>query len=126
MIPGSEQVIIINNFGELSRLYSVGTIIFCGASLVPLGGQNPLEAAAWGKAVFYGPYMDDFLDAKAILEENNAGIQVSDPEMLAEKALEFLKDPELLKEYGTRARQAVRQNQGAAERHARVIADLVR
>ena len=122
----SEQVIIINNFGELSRLYSVGTIIFCGASLVPLGGQNPLEAAAWGKAVFYGPYMDDFLDAKAILEENNAGIQVSDPEMLAEKALEFLKDPELLKEYGTRARQAVRQNQGAAERHARVIADLVR
>ncbi len=122
----SEKVILINTFGELFRLYSVGTIIFCGASLVPLGGQNPLEAAAWGKAVLYGPFMDDFLDAKAVLNENDAGIQVSNPEMLADRAIQLLKNPGLLHEYGARARQAVRKNQKVAERHAQEIVKLAR
>src|SRR4030042_883945 len=116
-----EQVVIIDRFGELFKLYSVGTIIYCGASLVPLGGQNPLEAAVWGKAILYGPYMEDFLDAKALLDANSSGIQVSSPEMLAEKILSLLKDPDLLKNYSTRAREAVLRNRNAGERHARVI-----
>ena len=120
-----KPVIIMNTFGELFKLYSVGTIVFCGASLVPLGGQNPLEAAVWGKVVFYGPSMEDFLDAKALLEEVGAGIPVSSPEMLAEKALWFLNHPDALKTSGERAREAVLRNQNAAENHARVIAELI-
>jgi len=120
-----EPVVIINTFGELFRLYSVATIVFCGASLVPLGGQNPLEAAVWGKAVFYGPSMEDFLDAKAVLEEVGAGIPISSPEMLAEKAIWFLGHPDALKTCGARAREAVRRNQNAAKKHAKVIAGLL-
>ena len=121
----TKPIIIMNTFGELFKLYSVGTIVFCGASLVPLGGQNPLEAAVWGKVVFYGPSMEDFLDAKALLEEVGAGIPVSNPEMLAEKALWFLNHPDALKTSGERAREAVLRNQNAAEKHARVIAKLI-
>ena len=121
----TEPVVIINTFGELFRLYSVGTVVFCGASLVPLGGQNPLEAAVWGKVVFYGPSMEDFLDAKSLLEEVGAGIAVSSPEMLAEKAIWFIRHPDALKTYGARAREAVIRNQDAAEKHARVIAGLI-
>ena len=121
----TEPAVIINTFGELFKLYSVGTVVFCGASLVPLGGQNPLEAAVWGKVVFYGPSMEDFLDAKALLEDVGAGVPVSSPEMLAEKAIWFLKNPDALKTYGDRAREAVIRNQNAAEKHARVIAGLV-
>jgi 3-deoxy-D-manno-octulosonic-acid transferase len=124
-VKRTEQVVIINRFGELFKLYSIGTIIFCGASLVPLGGQNPLEAAVWGKAIFYGPHMDDFLDAKALLDANDSGIQVSSPKMLAEKAISLLKAPDLLKNYGARAREAVLKNRNAGERHARVISDLI-
>lgn len=127
-IPGTrrtEPVVIMNTFGELFKLYSVGTIIFCGASLVPLGGQNPLEAAVWGKPVFYGPSMEDFLDAKSLLEEVEAGVTVSGPEMLAEKAIWFLSHPDTLKTHGARAREAVIRNQNAAERHANVIARLL-
>lgn len=122
---GSERtasIVIMNTFGELFRLYSIGTIVFCGASLVPLGGQNPLEPASWGKVVFYGPSMEDFQDAKTLLEENGAGIPVSDPVMLAERAIELLRHPEELKTLGTRARHALMMNQNAAERHAKVIA----
>jgi len=121
----TEPVVIMNTFGELFKLYSVGTIVFCGASLVPLGGQNPLEAAVWGKAVFYGPSMEDFLDAKTLLEEVDAGVPISSPEMLAEKAIWFLSHPDTLKTHGARAREAVVRNQNAAERHAEVIARLL-
>ncbi|MEE8299683.1 MAG: 3-deoxy-D-manno-octulosonic acid transferase [Desulfatiglandales bacterium] len=121
----TEPVVIINTFGELFKLYSIGTVVFCGASLVPLGGQNPLEPAVWGKTVFYGPSMENFLDAKTLLEEAGAGISVSSPEMLAERAIWFLRHPDALKTYGARAKQAVIKNQHAAEKHAKVIAGLV-
>lgn len=120
----TEQVVIINAFGELFKIYSVGTIVFCGGSLVPLGGQNPLEPAAWGKAVFYGPSMENFMDAKSLLEANKAGLPISSPEMLAEKAVWFLGHPEELKAYGERGREAVLKNKGAGEKHAGVIMRL--
>ena len=117
-------VVVVNSFGELFSLYSVGTINFCGASLVPLGGQNPLEAAVWGKPVFYGPSMEDFMDAKGLLEDLNAGIEINDSESFAQKAIWFLKHPEALKSFGRRAKEAVMKNRGAAEKHAGVIARL--
>jgi 3-deoxy-D-manno-octulosonic-acid transferase len=120
----TEPVVIINTFGELFKIYSIATVVFCGASLVPLGGQNPLEAAVWGKVVFYGPSMEDFLDAKAMLEEVGAGISVSNPEMLAEKVIWFLRHPEILKSYSDQAREAVIRSQNSADKHASVIARL--
>lgn len=119
------QVVILDSFGELFRLYSAGTVIFCGGSLAPLGGQNPLEAAVWGRPVLYGPSMEHFLDARALLEENNAGIEVLTPEMLAEKVIMLLKDRTLLEGYGSRAREAVLKNRKAARMHAKVIVDIL-
>jgi len=121
----TEQVVIINTFGELFKVYSIGTIVFCGASLVPLGGQNPLEPGIWGKVVFYGPSMEDFLDARALLEAAGAGVPVSSPEVLAEKAIRFLDHTDQMRIYGERAREAILKNQGAAKRHARVIKRLI-
>ncbi|MBN1848369.1 MAG: hypothetical protein JW932_07275 [Deltaproteobacteria bacterium] len=120
-----KQVVIVDKFGELFHLYSIGTIIFCGGSLVTKGGQNPLEAAVWGKVVFYGPYMDNFLDATALLEEVNAGICVSHPGMLADKAIWYLQHPIILKDHGNRAREAVIKNGESAVKHTRVISDLL-
>jgi 3-deoxy-D-manno-octulosonic-acid transferase len=122
----TKQIVIINTFGELFRIYSIAAVVFSGGSLVPLGGQNPLEPAVWGKAVLYGPYMDNFLDAKAILEANDAGVEVKDSEALAEKVMWFFSHPEELKRTGERARNAVLQNEGAAEKHAEVIKRLLK
>ena len=118
-------VVIMNTFGELFKLYGIGTINFSGASLVPLGGQNPLEPAAWGNAPFYGPSMEDFLDAKELLESVEGGIEVSSPQIFVERALWFLNHPEELHARGARAREAVLQNRHSAVKHARVIADLL-
>jgi 3-deoxy-D-manno-octulosonic-acid transferase len=126
--PGARRtapVVVINTWGELFRLYSVGTINFCGASLVPLGGQNPLEAAVWGKVVLYGPSMEDFKDAKRLLESVGAGIEISGAKSLTQKALWLLDHPEALATLGERARQLIKRNQGAALKHARVIEGLL-
>jgi len=123
--PRTSKVVIIDTFGELFKVYSAATIVFCGASLVPLGGQNPLEPAVWGKVVFYGPSMEDFLDAKALLEAEKAGVLVSDAKTMAEKVIWFLGHPDDLMAYGQRARKAVLKNQKAAQKHAEVIKRLV-
>lgn len=123
--PRAAPVLVLDTFGELFRLYSAATLVFCGGSLVPLGGQNPLEPAAWGKPVLYGPHMDDFRDARAMLQEQGADGTVKDAEMLAGEAIRLLRSPGERISRGELARQAVLVNRNAARRHARVVADLL-
>ncbi len=123
--PRTEPVVILDTFGELFRLYSVATLVFCGASLVPLGGQNPLEPAVWGKPVLYGPHMEDFQEAGDLLESQGAGGTVGDATVLAEEAIRLFRDPRERRERGQRARLAVTRSRGAAERHAAVVGELL-
>ncbi|HEX7534215.1 MAG TPA: glycosyltransferase N-terminal domain-containing protein, partial [Syntrophales bacterium] len=51
-----ERIIVIDVIGELFKVYSLASVVFCGGSLVPKGGQNILEPAAWGKVIFYGTF----------------------------------------------------------------------
>ena len=76
------EVVVVDAIGELFSLYSLASVVYCGGSLVPKGGQNILEPAAWGKVVFYGPSMEDFIDEKNLLEEVGAGISVRNAEEL--------------------------------------------
>jgi 3-deoxy-D-manno-octulosonic-acid transferase len=118
-------VVILDTFGELFRFYSAASFVFCGASLVPLGGQNPLEPAAWGKPVFYGPSMEDFEDATALLREQGADGAVVDAGMLAREAIRLLRAPGDMEERGERARRAVLSSRRAARLHAQVVAELL-
>lgn len=118
-------MVIVDTIGELQDIYSIATVVFCGGSLVPLGGQNVLEAAAWGKPVFYGPSMDDFRGAKELLERAGGGVPVADGVDLAETLVDYLSRPDAAQRMGRRARQAVLSRGGAARRHARVISRLV-
>jgi len=117
----SASVVIINTIGDLQSTYSIASVVFCGGSLEPLGGQNVLEAAVWGKPVFYGPSMEDFLDAKALLDKTGGGIQVKDDRELTEKMQYYLTHPEEANAVGKLAREAVMSNHGAADKHAAVI-----
>ncbi len=110
------DIIIVDTFGELFGLYSIGTVLFCGASLVPLGGQNPLEAAVWGKPVLYGPSMEDFLEAKALLEGVGAGFVVRDREELVKTAAWLLDHPGESERLGRRAREVIERNSGSAKK----------
>ncbi len=117
----TERVIIIDVIGELFKVYSLATTVFCGGSLVPKGGQNILEPAAWGKVIFYGPYMEDFRDEEDLLEKTGAGIMVRNGEELLGGILRLMADPDALSKKGEDGRKIVSANMGAAQRYAGMI-----
>jgi len=120
-----KSVVLWDTFGELFKVYSAGTIVFCGASLVPKRGQNILEAAAWGKVVLYGPSMEDFLDAHQLLQAVGAGIMVRSAAELAERCLALLDHPHELAVKGEAGREAVLAQRGAARKNLDLARSLI-
>ncbi len=121
----SHDVALVDTMGDLSGLYSIATYIFCGGSLVPRGGHNIMEAAIWGKPVFYGPSMKDFTDAKELMEEADAGFTVSGPEELTEKLLSMIEHPDKYAAAAERAGKTALAQQGSAKRQAQLVADML-
>ncbi len=119
------NVILIDRVGDLFGLYSLATIVFCGASLIPKGGQNILEPAAWGKLVFYGPYMEDFKDARRLLEDAGAGIMVRGQIDLAKQMAYFLEHPEERERRGNAGREALKSQTGLTKKAAEIIAEII-
>jgi 3-deoxy-D-manno-octulosonic-acid transferase len=120
----THSVVIIDTIGDLFTLFGAADAAFVGGSLVPHGGQNILEPAAWGRAPIYGPHLENFLWAKHILEEVGAGIMVNDAATLAQAVRHLLDHPQEREELGRRAQAALIPHQGAARRQAELIAGL--
>ena len=120
-VPANKQVILVDVIGELFGLYSLGNIIFCGGSLVPRGGHNILEAAVWGKMVLYGPSMENFLDAKRLIEKTGASLEVRDGDELLKKAQWIIKNKEKAERLGKRSRHEIVKNIGSAKKQVKAI-----
>jgi len=120
-----EQIIVVDVIGELFGVYSLATVVYCGGSLVPKGGQNILEPASWGTVVFYGPSMEDFVDEKESLEAAGAGIEVAGEEELFEGIETLMNDLPSLRTRGDRGKAVVAANRGASERYAGMVVDAL-
>jgi 3-deoxy-D-manno-octulosonic-acid transferase len=120
----TSPVVIVDTIGDLFTLYGAADVAFVGGSLVPHGGQNILEPAAWGRAPIYGPHLENFRWARQILEEAGAGIDVIDAASLAQAVKDLLDQPGKRQEMGRRAQAALVPHQGAARRQAELIAAL--
>ena len=118
-------VVLWDTFGELFKVYSLATIVFCGASLVPKRGQNILEPAAWGKVALYGPSMEDFLDAHHLLAGAGAGIMIRSGEELTDRSLHLLDHPQELLERGRAGREALLAQVGATGRNLELARKLL-
>jgi len=117
----NEPIILVDVIGELFKVYSLATVVYCGGSLVPKGGQNILESAAWGKVTFYGPSMEDFSQEAALLEAAGAGIRIAHEQELLQGILKMLEHPSDALERGMRGQAVVRANMGAARRYAEMV-----
>jgi 3-deoxy-D-manno-octulosonic-acid transferase len=120
-----QPVVVIDTIGDLMSLYRLADVAFVGGSLIPHGGQNILEPAAWGVAPLYGPHISNFLWAKDILDAAQAGIMVQDAASLAAQARNLLDHPKLRQQMGARALASLTPHQGAAKRQAKLIAELL-
>jgi 3-deoxy-D-manno-octulosonic-acid transferase len=120
------NMILVDTMGELAALYAIGTFIYCGGSLVPKGGHNIMEAAIWGKPVYYGPHMKHFADAAEILESQGAGLPIRQPEDFTRSVCALLQSPGLYRETCDRTRSVALAQQGAARRQAELVRNILR
>lgn len=117
----AKSVLLWDTTGELMSAYAVGDIAFVGGSLVPVGGHNPLEPAALGLPVVFGPYMDNAAESARILLEAGGAVQVGSAEKLAEVLEAWIVDVRQRRRVGISAQRAVTSRRGAAERTAEMI-----
>ena len=79
------DALIIDTLGELSAFLGLADAAFIGGSLVPRGGHNPIEAAAWGCAVITGPHVINFATIVRDMERGGAIRVVVDQKELADR-----------------------------------------
>jgi len=81
-----------DSMGEMFAYYAACDVAFIGGSLVPLGGQNLIEACAAGTPVLIGPSVYNFSEAAELAIRAGAALQVADPAALAREAGRVLRD----------------------------------
>ncbi len=118
-------VILVDSIGELASLYRVADGVFIGGSLVPSGGHNILEPAAFGKIPVFGPSMENFAEIASRFLSAGAAVQVESPEDVGVAWIEFFRDPERMKKMGETARSLVEGSRGATDRAVAEIARLL-
>ncbi len=81
-IEADTRIVVGDSMGEMFAYYAACDVAFIGGSLLPLGGQNLLEACAVGRPVIVGPHTFNFEDATNGAIQAGAAIRVSDAEEL--------------------------------------------
>lgn len=125
-ITGSEDVMILDTFGELAQVYAIGDAAFVGGSLIPRGCHSILQPIAQGKPVFFGPYTFKSKDLVAQAKAAGVGFEVADGDQLGRELSAMLSDPRLLDDISARCAEMMGANLGASRRTAECLAELCR
>lgn len=116
MAPQSADCLIVNTTGELLYFYEHATVVFVGKSILAQGGQSPIEPAALGKPMTFGPNMQNFASIVRSFLLGRGAIQVRDAAELERVLRELLEQPAKRTELGNNGLAVVKQNQGATQR----------
>ncbi len=118
---GSLDGLIVNTTGELTAFYRRADVVFVGKSLTAEGGQNPIEPAALGKAVIFGPNMQNFPEIAPAFVQAGGAIQITDAQELETVLAQLLANPERRRSLGLQALKVVSENQGSIGRTVDMI-----
>ncbi|MSU34843.1 MAG: 3-deoxy-D-manno-octulosonic acid transferase [Pedosphaera sp.] len=115
------ECMIVNTTGELRFFYERADVVFVGKSLSAEGGQNPIEPAALGKPVLFGPNMQNFLQIASEFVRCDGAIQIRDAAELERAVGDLLANPARRTELGRNAIKVVKANQGSLEKTVDMI-----
>jgi 3-deoxy-D-manno-octulosonic-acid transferase len=110
------DVLLLDSVGELASTFGHASVVFVGGSLVPYGGHNILEPAAFAKPIVFGPHMENFREIRDTFIEAHAAVEVRNAGDLAKTVDRLLSDTAFATELGGNARRVVDRNTGATER----------
>jgi 3-deoxy-D-manno-octulosonic-acid transferase len=115
-IDADTRIVVGDSMGEMFAYYAACDIAFIGGSLLPLGGQNLLEACAVGRPVIVGPHTFNFDEATRGAIDAGAAIRVSDAGELVDTVSRLLKDPEQRREMSEAGKRFTDAHGGATEK----------
>jgi 3-deoxy-D-manno-octulosonic-acid transferase len=107
-------------------MFGASDIVFVGGSLVPNGGHNFIEPAAWGLPLISGEHLFNFAEVARLLTDAGALIKVNSAQTLAEAFIRLLENYSLRIEVGNAALRVALENRGALDKTLLVIADYLR
>jgi 3-deoxy-D-manno-octulosonic-acid transferase len=119
------EVVLGDTMGELFTYYAACDVAFIGGSLLPLGGQNLIEASAMGKPVLIGPHTFNFAEAAEQAMAHGAAWRVENEKMLTQSLQRLLSDEELRRKMSAAAVEFSQSAIGATARISALIRHFV-
>jgi 3-deoxy-D-manno-octulosonic-acid transferase len=119
------QVVLGDSMGEMFAYYAACDMAFIGGSLLPLGGQNLIEACAMGKPVLIGPHTWNFEAVAQSALEAGAALRVEDPAQLGAELRAMFADSEIRERMSRQALAFSGSHSGASQRVMGVIEEVL-
>jgi len=110
------DIYVADTMGELGLFYRLAPIVFMGGSLVPHGGQNPIEAIKLGASIVHGPHVFNFTDVYEALDRAGGAGRADTQEALVKQLRRLLADPAARELSVSAAERVVEQLGGALDR----------
>ena len=115
------DVLLGDSMGEMFAYYAACDCAYIGGSLLPLGGQNLIEACALGKPVLVGEHTFNFLDATIEAVAAGGALRVPDADSLLAEAVRLLCDAHARNEMGSHASAFASRHRGATLRTVELL-----
>jgi 3-deoxy-D-manno-octulosonic-acid transferase len=119
------RVFLGDSMGEMAAYYAAADVCYVGGSLLPLGGQNLIEAAAAGCPALIGPHTWNFLEAAEQAVAQGAARRVADADELRSALLALHDDPRTRQQMAQSGLAFARANRGATQRILALIEEAL-
>jgi 3-deoxy-D-manno-octulosonic-acid transferase len=126
IVQPNVAVVLGDSMGEMFAYYAACDIAFIGGSLLPLGGQNLIEAFSMGKPVLIGPHTFNFAQITGMAIQVGAALRVQSPEALAQQLQQLFANSPQRQSMAATALAFCAQNQGATQRTLALLAPHIK
>lgn len=124
--PIETDILLGDSMGEMYAYYAACDVAFIGGSLLPLGGQNLIEACALGKPVLVGPHTFNFKAASEDAIAAGAALRANDADDMFKKAIGLLSDDDRRSRMGIDAKAYAERHRGATARTMSLIEQVLK
>lgn len=124
-LPPGPGLLVGDTLGELGLFYRLAPVAFVGGSIVPKGGQNPIEPVRLRSAVVHGPQTTNFADVYAALDRAGGAVSVSDAATLATVVARLIADEPTRLRQLVAAETALEPFSGALQRTLDALAPIL-
>lgn len=110
------QIVVLDQMGVLSDVYSAADVVFIGGSIAKKGGHNPIEASAFAKPVLMGEHIYNNPEIINTIAEGGGLLKVQDQQQLQRELSNLLDDVSLRQQVGEKGLATIKQNAGVIAR----------